>query len=322
MSNLVKISTIGSEALRFNADTKPQEMVNETIEHWKSKFTKVLPDKPDLIVVPEACDRPEAAGKYREQLPKEIKQAYYHARKNQIRDYFASVARENNCYIVYSAAREIEDGSWRNSSVILDRKGQEAGIYNKNHVVIEETTENGILCGASAELIECDFGKIACVICFDLNFEELRKKYEALKPDLIVFSSMYHGGLMQAYWAYACRCHFVGAICGQPSQIRNPVGDIIASTTNYIDYVTVTVNLDCRLAHLDYNWEKFDKLKQKYGPAVQLSDPGYLGSTMITSCHDEISVEEMIKEFEIEKLDDYFARALKHRHTPGNMENL
>jgi hypothetical protein len=28
----------------------------------------------------------------------------------------------------------------------------------------------------------------------------------------------------------------------------------------------------------------------------------------------------MIKEFEIELLDDYFTRSLEHRHKPGNME--
>jgi len=28
----------------------------------------------------------------------------------------------------------------------------------------------------------------------------------------------------------------------------------------------------------------------------------------------------MVREFEIELLDDYMARALAHRHAPGNME--
>ena len=39
-----------------------------------------------------------------------------------------------------------------------------------------------------------------------------------------------------------------------------------------------------------------------------------------SSEHETISVDEMIKEFEIELLDDYFARALAYRHKPGNME--
>ncbi len=311
----VKIATIGPGPLSVNANTAPQKVVDNMIAHWRSKFAQVLPDRPDLIVVPEACDRPSGFS-----LEKRLE--YYKVRKNQIRDFFAKTAKENNCYIVYSAARQAKDGTWRNSSVMLDRKGKVAGIYNKNHVVIEETTEAGILCGRDAPIIECDFGRVAFAICFDLNFDELRLKYVKAKPDLIIFSSMYHGGLMQAYWAYSCRSHFVGAIAGKttPSEIYNPLGQVVASNTNYFDFVVTTVNLDCALAHLDYNWGRLRKLKAKYGPKVKITDPGCLGPVLVSSQDQKISVQEMIKEFEIELLDDYMARALAHRHKPGNME--
>jgi predicted amidohydrolase len=311
----VKIATIGPSPISVNSNTAPQKVVERMIAHWKNKFAQVLPDRPDLIVVPEACDRPSGFS-----LEKRLQ--YYQVRKKQVQDFFAKTAKENNCYIVYSAARQAKDGSWRNSSVMLDRKGKVAGIYNKNHVVIEETTKAGILCGRDAPIIECDFGRVAFAICFDLNFDELRLKYVKARPDLIIFSSMYHGGLMQAYWAYSCRSHFVGAIAGRatPSQIYNPLGQLVASNTNYFDFVVATVNLDCTLAHLDYNWQRLRKLKAKYGPKVKITDPGCLGSVLISSEDEKISVEEMIKEFEIELLDDYMARALAHRHKPGNME--
>lgn len=309
----IKIATIGPRPLVVDSNTKPQKVVDKMIAFWKGRFAQVLPDQPDLIVVPEACDRP--AG-----FPLDKRLQYYRVRKDQVQKFFAGVARENNCYVVYSAAREMKDGTWRNSSVLLDRKGKVAGIYNKNHVVIEETTKAGILCGRDATVVDCDFGRVGFAICFDLNFDELRLKYVKAKPDLLIFSSMYHGGLMQAYWAYSCRCHFVGAVAGLPCEIRNPLGEVIASNTNYFDYTVATVNLDCRLAHLDYNWSRLKALKAKYGPKVTVKDPGYLGSVLVTSEHDEISVDEMIKEFEIELLDDYMVRALAHRHAPGNME--
>ena len=311
----VKIATIGPSPISINENTESQKVVEKMIAHWRGRFAQVLPDHPDLIVVPEACDRPSGFS-----LKKRLE--YYRVRKNQVRDFFAKTAKENNCYIVYSAAREMEDGTWRNSSMLLDRKGNVAGIYNKNHVVIEETTKAGILCGRDAPVIECDFGRVAFAICFDLNFDELRLKYVKAKPDLIIFSSMYHGGLMQPYWAYSCRCHFVGAIAGKatPSQIYNPLGQLVASNTNYFDFVVATVNLDCALAHLDYNWQRLRKLKEKYGPKVKITDPGCLGSVLISSEDEKISAEDMVKEFEIELLDDYMKRALAHRHKPGNME--
>lgn len=311
----VTIATLGPSPITVSANTEPQQVVDRVIAHWKSQFARVLPDKPDLIVVPEACDRPRG-------LPSEKQAEYFQVRKNQVREYFAQVARENNCYMVYSAKRAVADGTWRNSSVMIDRKGKVVGTYNKNHPTIGEN-DGGILAGREAPVIECDFGRVAFAICFDLNFDEIRLKYVKAKPDVIVFSSMYHGGMMQAYWAYSCRSHFVGAIAGRatPSQIRNPLGQVLASNTNYFDYAVATVNLDCALVHLDENWGRLRAINDKYGSKVKITDPGQLGSVLIASEHETVSIDEMIDEFEIERLDDYFARSLTYRLKPGHMEN-
>jgi len=292
--DFVTIATIGPSPITVDSDTDPQQVVNRVIAHWKRHFSRVLPDKPDLIVVPEACDRPRG-------LSSEKQKEYFQIRKNQVRDYFAGVAKENKCYIVYSAKRKLPDGTWRNSSVMIDRKGDFIGVYNKNHPTIGEM-DKGILAGKEAPVIECDFGRVAFAICFDLNFDEIRSKYVRAKPDLIVFSSMYHGGMMQAYWAYSCRSHFVGAIAGRA------------------DHAVATVNLDCALVHLDGNWGRLRAMNARYGPKVKITDPGLLGAVLIASEHEEVSIDEMIEEFEIERLDDYFARSLAYRLRPDNME--
>ena len=74
------------------------------------------------------------------------------------------------------------------------------------------------------------------------------------------------------------------------------------------------------LVHLDYNWDKLTALKEKYGPAVNISDPGELASVLITSEEKNINVHQMIKEFGIEKLDDYLNRAREFRLNDGNMK--
>ena len=131
------------------------------------------------------------------------------------------------------------------------------------------------------------------LICFDLSFHELPDKYAALKPDLLLFCSQYHGGLMQPYWAYACRCHLVTAVSGPcPSGILSPTGEAIAQT-HYRKYVTADVNLDCCLAHLDYNGEKLEALKRKYGRAVRISDPGFLGAVLIHSESEDHCARDM-----------------------------
>ncbi len=310
--NRITVAVIGHKPPRVEADAAGQDIAEKMIKFWQREFAQVLPDRPDLIVVPEACDRPRG-------LSREQQFAYYRVRGTKVRDYFASVARENRCYVVYPAVRRMEDGSWRNSSVLLDRQGRIAGIYNKNHPTIGEM-DAGIRCGKEITVVQCDFGRVGFAICFDLNFDEIRLQYKKARPDIILFSSVYHGGLMQSYWAYSTRSFFVGAVANTPSTIINPLGEIVASSTNYFDFAVASINLDSRLVHLDYNWDKLRAMKKKYGPRVTISDPGYLGAVLISSEHDSLSIEDMIREFDIEQLDAYFTRSLQYRLKPGNME--
>jgi len=306
-SNKITVATIGTETPDPGTDQDPQKMVGQMIEFWGRQLDEVLPFHPDLIVLPEACDRPSG-------LTAEEQFNYFRIRKNQIWKYFATVAKTNNCYIAFGTKREETDGIWRNSCVILDRSGNTAGIYDKNFPTIGEM-QRGIKASTETPIIECDFGRVAGVICFDLNFDELRLQYEKKKLDIILFPSMYHGGLVQSNWAYSCRSFFVSACAPDelPSEIRSPLGDVLSSSTNYFHYAVATINLDCRLVHLDYNWSKLRAVKEKYRDSVTITDPGKLGAVLVTSEHENISVNEMIEEFDIELLDDYLTRSREFR---------
>jgi len=311
-SNRVKIVTIGGGGRYVDAGSERnyQKLVDRILDYWKGELNKVMMYKPDLIVLTEACDRPGGLN-VKEQFE------YYKVRKNQVTDFFSSVAKENRCYIAFSIKHEL-NGFWYNSCIILDREGKVAGMYHKNYPTIGEMNE--IRAGTETPIIQCDFGRVGCAICFDLNFDELRDRYAALKPDIIVFPSMYHGGLVQATWAFECRSYFVCAFgfTTGPSEIRNPLGEVVATSTNYYNYAVATVNLDRKMAHLDDNWGKLEALKKKYGDKVVITDPGRLGSVLITSEHDQVSAADMVKEFNIELLDHYLDRSRQVRQQSIN----
>lgn len=288
-----------------------QEAVDAVKEYLEFQLSFVLPNNPDLIIFPEACDRYST-----HTMPE--RQSYYECRGDQIRDYLASVARSHNCYIAYSAARLHADGSYRNTTELLDRKGDTVGSYNKNHCVVTEISNGRILCGKDAPVIETDFGRVAMIICFDLNFDELRRKYFAQRPDLLIFSSMYHGGLMQSYWAYSVGAYFAGAVAGEECAVINPAGEKVAHSTNYSPYLTTTVNLDFQQVHLDFNWDKLKAAKRRYGTGVTLSDPGQTGVILLSSNLPDRSSLEICREFEIELWRDYYDRSMAARH--ANME--
>jgi len=314
MSKKIKIATIGSNLNAIKNNTSLENVVNEVITSLQMEMEQVMPDSPDLIVLPEHCDVP---GRF--YSDKNVLFEYIKARGNQIFNFFSNTAKANRCYIAFPTMQAAGDGTCRNSIIIFDRNGEVAGTYIKNHPTIHELSQYNILCGNSAPVIECDFGRIACAICFDLNFDELRLKYVKEKPDLIIFSSMYHGGLMQNYWAYSCRAHFIGAIGNdKPSAIISPVGEIIAASTNYFDFVTATVNLDCAVIHLDYNWDRLKAAKKKYGTKFKMFDPGHLGAVLISSETEEFTVKDIIREFSIETLDEYMERSLSYQHNSKN----
>ena len=58
MANYVKISLLSQPALSHSPYSDDLEgKVQEMLAYLNENLQKVLPDKPDLIVVPEACDR-------------------------------------------------------------------------------------------------------------------------------------------------------------------------------------------------------------------------------------------------------------------------
>lgn len=306
MARYVTVSTLGPSPITVDLESAPKDIIKQMKNHWTKELDQVLPDQPDMIVLHEACDRPNS-------YPMEKRLRYYRERGTQMLDFFRMKAIENHCYIAYSAARELPDGTWRNTTQIIDRSGEVSGAYDKNYPTIGETDSGKILPGADVSIIECDFGKVGCAICFDLNFEPIRQKYEQLRPDMVLFSSMYHGGLMANYWAYSCRTYLVGAISGLENYVISPVGEKLVTNTNYFDYLTTTVNLDYRVIHLDGNWGNIKDMKRKYGSKVKMVDPGFLGAVLISSETDEFTIDDMIKEFAMEDLDGYMQRSMDHR---------
>ena len=107
---------------------------------------------------------------------------------------------------------------------------------------------------------------------------------------------------------------------GNQCTIINPVGDLVAQSTNYYPFVTAQINLDHRVVHIDYNTVKFPAIKQKYGRKVKIYDPGHLGCVLMTCEAEDLTMADIVREFELELWDDYYARSMAERHMPGHIE--
>lgn len=313
MARRVRVTALGLPNFEFPHITNNEELVEKIWESIERFLKQAMLDRPDFIVLNECCDRPG-------HLSREKVLEYYKVRGDRILEYCQTFAKENKVNLAYSAYLGEEYGDYRNCTVFIGREGEIRGQYNKNYLVIDEHEQSGALYGKEAPVIEMDFGTVGGIICFDLNYEELLSRYEKSRPELLVFSSMYHGGHVQSHWAYTCRSYFVGAVSRQRCTVLNPLGIVEATSSNYFYHVTHDINLDYVVAHLDENWTKLDQMKEKYGRDVTVFDPGYIGAVLITSESDTISAMDMVKEFDIELLDHYFERSIASRYLPGRME--
>ncbi|MCZ7648284.1 MAG: carbon-nitrogen hydrolase family protein [Planctomycetota bacterium] len=221
---------------------------------------------------------------------------------------YAAFAQDQNCHVAGSVKLR-EGGRAYNSIAFLGPDGRVLGAYHKTNLTHREI-EWGLTSGPGAKIVETAVGKLGGIVCFDLNFEPLRKEYKALRPDILCFASMYHGGLVQGMWAYDCRSFFASALPFMGCGVLDPFGREQAATDCYSKVAMATVNLDREIIHLDYNREKFAEIRRKYLGEAVIDIPPNVGSALLYSLTHKRRAMDIVREFELELLDDYFERAL------------
>jgi hypothetical protein len=64
---------------------------------------------------------------------------------------------------------------------------------------------------------------------------------------------------------------------------------------------------------LDYNYEKLPELKKRYGADAEIEIAQPEGRFLLTCNRTDMTVWDWVREFGLETIDDYFARARKER---------
>jgi predicted amidohydrolase len=223
----------------------------------------------------------------------------------------SSKASEHSTYIICPIVRRDTKGI-HNSAILFDREGEQVGTYDKVHPTIGEI-EQGIIPGTEGLVLDTDFGRVGFAICFDLNFRDIREHYLENRPDIVVFPSMYRGGIQLRLWAYEIGCYMMSSTPGELSAIVNPLGRILIESYNYNKIITSEVNLDFQVLHLDYNSTKFDEIKNKYGSRVEIEVASPEGIFLLYSKDSGITSGDLIEEFSLETLEHYFDRASRIR---------
>ncbi len=195
-----------------------------------------------------------------------------------------------------------------NAAVLIDRDGEISGVYHKMYPTVTEI-EGGIRPGSDAPVFETDFGKIGMAICYDLNFRDIMTGLKANGAEVIFFSSAYRGGLQVRAWAFELGCYIVSAIMTDLGQIVDLTGRQLVESYFAQPVVARDINLNRRLLHMDFNWDRMDEMLKKYGSDLTFDFVSPEGCYAIGCEREGLDIEDVIDEFGLERRDDYFRRA-------------
>lgn len=220
------------------------------------------------------------------------------------------VAAGEGCYILWPLVERRGERLY-NTIAVLDRQGEVIGRYSKMFPTIGEM-EAGIWPGEEATVIETDFGRIGMAICFDLNWRPLWEGLHRNRAEIVFFSSMYRGTRQMQAWALEFGFYLVSAITGELGQIVDQTGHIL-KTSHQDVVISQTLNLNRRLLHMDFNWDKLDAMLEKYGSDLSFDFTAPEARFALGCKREGLSVEEIIDQFGLERLEDYWARVLRMR---------
>ncbi len=222
------------------------------------------------------------------------------------------VARRHSIYVVIPQAT-MEGSKRRNSSVLIDRDGQIAGVYHKN-VPTHGELDMGIIPGTETPVFQTDFGRVGLTICFDLNYWEVGASLCAEKAELVIWSSMWTGTRMMSRWAIEFGFYMAG-VHGAAASFVDLAGRPISSMTRNHGWsgrcplATAKLPLDRRLLHHDKNAGKLVDLFAKHGPTAAFTE--WLNEECLLLIQSQLpgrSTDDLIAEFNLEPMRDYLAR--------------
>ena len=214
-----------------------------------------------------------------------------------------------------------------NSQVAIDRMGKIIGTYDKIMPVLgprgEEGQgygEEGVTPGLDAGnvgVFHFDFGIVAGLTCFDVNFPELWERVRAVGPDLVVWPSAMHTP-DPFIRAYATLLRVPILACGHPGEIVDGTGVPFLPMEKKLDapnpwwrMTTADIDLDRTWVHGDNNVQKIDTLMKRYPDKISIDVAGPPHYLLRSVDPTSLSIRKTLKDNEMETLMAYTWRSRK-----------
>jgi hypothetical protein len=234
-----------------------------------------------------------------------------------------SLARRHRMHVVLPL-HEARGGRVYNTAVVIDRAGGVVGNYSKVFPVFGDAAQtvpptrpaevgppaHVVPSAQGVAVFTLDFGRLAVLICYDVNFAELWQQAAALGADLVAWpAAMATPDPTVGGYARAFRYDILGV--GFPGQLLDRTGADVApeayNASSWPMLKLATVDVDRTFVHWDYNRPRVAALLAAH-PEVVVDVPGppfYL----LRSTAANVSVRALLAEHGIETAGEYITRS-------------
>lgn len=284
---------------RFLSGKSQEDMVDVTL----AKLDSVRDYHPDLVCFPEIFLKTGG----------DVHNPNWPAVSRRMVDALRERARAMRCYIIASVYEESEayPGYRYNCGLLIDRQGEIAGKYRKQHTVVEESENTHVIPARKCPVFDTDFGRIGILICFDIGWRETWKKMADQGARMVVWLSAYDGGnLLNTYAAYNMY-YVVSSVRTDHARIIDPTGRTIVMGSDWDGLAMARIDLEMELFHIDRQFAKIEQIRAALGDKVTIRS--YSEENVFTIESNDLAwpIARICQTFGLMTYRDYHAEATR-----------
>lgn len=293
------VATIDLKGLR------PEKTREARIKGILDRMNEVAGMKPDVVCLPELFD-----SMWVDEQPTLSELAEDEKVPGPVTRRIAAYAKKNNTYVVCPLVIK-RDSHFYNSSLLVDRKGNIAGVYHKTHPVKTEIFPDqafkggGVTPGAIDQpVIQTDFGKVGMQICYDAYWSDGWDNLRDKGADIVFFSSAMPGGRILNHYALKNEYYIVSST-GEDARIIDKSGNDLDCTSDFVRVAWSTINLN--KVNVD-TWptnQRLSDIFKKYGNKIGVRVWSNTDVITIESRDPQLDLASVLKEFDIPVISQY-----------------
>ncbi len=229
-------------------------------------------------------------------------------------DHFRELARRHRTYLLLplDLAEDTGVGTvYANAAVLLDRRGDVAGIYRKAHPVAlvgSDDLEGGVRPGAEHPVFDCDFGSLGVQICWDVVFDDGWTALAGRGAEIVAWPSASPATVLPAAHAARHRYYVVSSTPRDNATVYEPTGQVGARITGHGEVLVHELDL----SHAVLGWSSFlregEALRETYGDRVGFHYDPQEDLGLFWSNDPDTSIGTMIAAIGGEEIDDQITR--------------